>query len=305
MRKAVVEALTSLADRDERIVLLTGDLGFMALEPFAQRHPTRFFNVGVAEQNMVGLATGLARSGFVPFVYSIVTFATLRPYEFIRNGPILHHLQVRILGVGGGFEYGPAGPSHYGLDDVGVMRIQPGIMVMAPADSEQATAVIEQTWDAPGPVYYRLGKNDNLRVAGLDGAFQVGRAQTLRHGEDVVFLTLGPLAAEALEAASLLESSGISCGVVVVASIRPSPVDDLVRVLSQCRLALTVEAHYVDGGLGSLVSEIAAEHRVGCRVVRCGVKVRPDGRSGSEPWLRSVHGLSAAALAERAARELA
>src|SRR3954447_14617642 len=104
MRAAFVSTITELAESDERILLLTGDLGFMALEPFAERHPRRFFNVGVAEQNMVGVSTGLAEAGFIPFVYSIATFATLRPYEFIRNGPILHKLPVRVLGIGGGFE---------------------------------------------------------------------------------------------------------------------------------------------------------------------------------------------------------
>src|SRR5260221_14312183 len=123
MRGAFVRTLIELAHQNPEIVLLTGDLGFMALEPFADAFPDRFYNAGVAEQNMVGLATGLAEAGFVPFVYSIVTFATLRPYEFIRNGPIAHQLRVRIVGIGGGFEYGAAGHSHPGLQDVGVMRI--------------------------------------------------------------------------------------------------------------------------------------------------------------------------------------
>src|SRR3972149_5485094 len=137
MRIAFTKTLAELAEQDPRILLLTGDLGYMALEPFSERFPDRFFNVGVAEQNMVGIATGLAEAGFIPFVYSIVTFATLRPYEFIRNGPILHRLPVRIVGVGGGLEYGHNGMSHYGLEDVGVMRIQPGITLVAPADYQQ------------------------------------------------------------------------------------------------------------------------------------------------------------------------
>src|SRR5262245_38381869 len=103
----------------------------MVLEPFAERFPARFINVGVAEQNMVGLATGLAEAGYLPFVYSIAPFAALRPYEFIRNGPVLHRLPVRIVGVGGGFDYGVAGPSHHGLEDVGVMRVQPGLTLIA------------------------------------------------------------------------------------------------------------------------------------------------------------------------------
>src|SRR5438477_3970004 len=129
MRRAFTNTLVELAEHDPRIMLLTGDLGYLALEPFSERFPDRFFNVGVAEQNMVGIATGLAEAGFIPFVYSIVTFATLRAYEFIRNGPILHRLPVRIFGIGGGFEYGSGGPTHYGLEDVAVMRTQPGISV--------------------------------------------------------------------------------------------------------------------------------------------------------------------------------
>src|SRR5437667_55510 len=160
MRAAFVSTLTQLAEQNSQIVLLTGDLGFMALEPFRDRHPDRFFNVGVAEQNMLGLATGLAEAGFIPFVYSIVTFATLRPFEFIRNGPILHQLPVRVVGVGGGVEYGVAGITHHGLEDVGVMRLQPGLTVVAPADHLQARTALLATWDLPGPVYYRLGKDD-------------------------------------------------------------------------------------------------------------------------------------------------
>src|SRR5215216_1545015 len=137
MRGAFTKAVIELAQRDPRIVLLTGDLGYMALEPFADTFPDRFFNVGVAEQNMIGLATGLAEAGMIPFAYSIATFASLRAYEFIRNGPVLHDLPVRVVGVGGGFEYGPSGPTHFALEDLGVTRLQPGLRVVAPADHQQ------------------------------------------------------------------------------------------------------------------------------------------------------------------------
>src|SRR5499426_12070 len=168
MRKAFTRTLVELAEADSRIMLLTGDLGYLALEPFIERFPGRFLNAGVAEQNMVGVATGLAEAGFLPFVYSIVTFATLRPYEFIRNGPVLHRLPVRIVGVGGGFEYGPQGTTHHGLEDVAVMRVQPGMTVIAPADHEQLATALRATWNLPGPVYYRIGKDDKTIVSGLD-----------------------------------------------------------------------------------------------------------------------------------------
>src|SRR5438445_8664769 len=140
MRNAVLDELLALAEEDASVVLLTGDLGFMVLEPFAERFPARFFNVGVAEQNMVGVATGLAEAGLVPFVYSIVSFAALRPFEFIRNGPIAQQLPVRIVSVGGGMEYGQNGISDYGLEDVAIMRTQPSISIICPGDGAQPRA---------------------------------------------------------------------------------------------------------------------------------------------------------------------
>jgi transketolase len=304
MRGAFARTLTELAQRDARILLLTGDLGYMALEPFSENFPDRFFNVGVAEQNMTGLATGLAEAGFIPFIYSIVTFATLRAYEFIRNGPILQGLPVRIAGIGGGFEYGPAGATHYGLEDIGVMRIQPGLTVVAPADHEQAESVLRATWDLPGPVYYRLGKDDKTIVPGLGGRFELGRAQVIREGGDLLIISMGSVTTEAVAAAEALARQGINCTVMVIASLRPAPVNDLIEALSRFSVAMTIEAHYVSGGIGSLVCETVAEHGLDCRVLRCGVRTSPDGVIGSQQFLHRVHGLTSEALVESALQAL-
>ena len=304
MRSAFVATLTELAAADSRIVLLTADLGFMALEPFAERFPDRFFNVGVAEQDMVGIATGMAEAGFIPFVYSIVTFATLRSFEFIRNGPIVHQLPVRIIGIGGGFEYGSAGVSHFGLEDVGVLRTQPGITVIAPADAPQTRAAVLATQDVVGPVYFRLGKDDRALVPGLDGRFALGRAQRVRDGDDLLIVAMGSVAIEAVAAADLLRERGITASVLIVASVSPAPAADLIEALGRVPLALTVEAHYITGGVGSLVAEVIAEHRLDCRLVRCAVDAVPDGITGSANYLHERNGLSRTALVERAAREL-
>lgn len=294
MRAAFVRTLTALADRDPRVVLLTGDLGFMALEPFSERHPSRFFNVGVAEQNMVGIATGLAEAGFIPYVYSIVTFATLRAYEFIRNGPVRHDLPVRVVGMGGGFEYGPAGATHHGLEDVAVMRALPGMWVFAPADHEQAASVLEAVHGLDVPLYLRLGKDDRTTVPGLGGRFEVGRAQLVRDGNDVCFVAMGPLAAQAVAAAE-----AVGGGVAVVASVRPEPREDIEGLASRFDVLVTAEAHSISGGIGSLVAEVVAESGVACRVVRCGVRT-PTRTGGSERFLLHRHGLDAAGLAETA-----
>jgi transketolase len=292
VRSAFVETLVSLAEEDPRILLLTGDLGFMALEPFAQRFPDRFLNVGVAEQNMIGLATGLAEAGYRPFVYSIATFAALRGYEFIRNGPILHNLPVRIVGMGGGFDYGSAGTTHHALDDVGALRVQPGLSIIAPADGEQARAALRAMQEIAGPVYLRLGKDDRLTVPGLDGRFALGRAERLRDGADVLLISMGNATVEAVAAAEMLAGANVECAVLNVASIKPAPIDDLCDALSRVRFAVTVEAHYDVGALGSLVSEVVASRGLACRVARCAVHEAPDGIAGSARFLMHRHGIS-------------
>ncbi|MGB7589456.1 MAG: transketolase C-terminal domain-containing protein [Solirubrobacterales bacterium] len=303
MRNEFVDELVSLAEADERVMLLTGDLGFMVLEEFQRRFPDRFLNCGVAEQNMVGVATGLAEAGFVPFVYSIATFATLRPYEFIRNGPALHQLPVRIVGIGGGFDYGHNGITHFALEDYAVMRTQPSITTIAPADAAQARAALRATADLPGPVYFRVSKRGDALPA-LDGRFELGRLEPLREGVDVAILAIGSIAHEAVAAADLLAERGVDVAVALVSSFNPSPVDDIAELLSETRAVLTVEAHYRNGGLGSLVAETIAERGLDCRLLRAGVDRMPRGETGSQQFLEDRHGLTAPHLARQLERAL-
>lgn len=299
MRDVFVAELAELAAADERVVLLTGDLGYLVLDVFSDRFPERFFNVGVAEQNMVGIATGLAEAGYVPFVYSIATFATMRPYEFVRNGPVLHRLPVRVVGVGGGFDYGHNGITHFALEDYAVMRAQPDLTVVVPADSGQARAAVHATRELPGPVYFRIAKQ-GAAVPGLDSRFAVGSLQAIGDGADVALIAIGSIAREAQRAAELLAEDGIGATVAVVSTFNPAPVEDLVELLSRVSLAVSVETHYLSGGLGSLVAETIAEHGLGCRLVRAGVDAVPRGLGGSRQFLEERFGLSAPRLAATA-----
>jgi transketolase len=303
VRKAFVTALAELADRDPRVLLLTGDLGFMAVEPFAQRHPDRFINVGVAEQNMVGMATGLAEAGYVPFVYSIATFAALRSYEFIRNGPVLHDLPVRIVGVGPGLDYGPNGITHWALEDVAVLRPLPGLAVIAPADDPQTASAVTATAGLAGPAYLRLARIGPA-IAGLVGRFSMGRAHVLGEGGDVALVALGNMAATAVETQALLAAEGVCARVVIVSCVRPAPVHDLAEALADVPLALSIESHYVDGGVGSLTAEVIAENGLATRLVRAGVSRSPVGETGSAEFLHERHGLSARALTSTALERL-
>jgi transketolase len=291
LRRELIEELVSLAAEDERIVLLTGDLGFAALEPFMERFPDRFFNAGVAEQNMVGMATGLAEAGFTPYVYSISTFASMRPYEFIRNGPVLHGLPVRIVGIGEGVDYGHNGMTHYALEDVALMRAQPGLTLVVPAASEQVGAILRAVQPLPGPAYLRISKQ-SVSVPALADRFALGRAEQLAYGDDAAIVTLGSMSEYALEAVRLLATRGVSTSLVVVSSVTPPPVDDLVGVLGSVPVVVSAEAAYINGGLGSLLAEVIAEHGLRSRLVRVGASSMPLGISGGRAFMHEQLGLS-------------
>lgn len=300
MRRAFIATLVDLGAADPRIVLLTGDLGFHAIEPFADRFPDRFFNAGVAEQNMVGVATGLAEAGFVPFVYSIVPFAVLRPLEFIRNGAVHHRFPVRIVGIGGGFEYAHLGNSHYALEDVGVLRMQPGLTVIAPADYAQAAAALRATVDLPGPVYYRLGKDDTSLVDGLEGAFDASRVARVGNGRDLLILSMGSIGVEMSGAVADLLQHAIDASLGIVAAFTPGAAQDLADLLAQFETVITVEAHYAAGGLGAWVSEIAADRNIRVRLLRHAVRDSLYGCSGGAAFMHEQHGISRGAIVKAA-----
>lgn len=298
MRREFVESLVDIAERDERVVLLTGDLGFAALEPFFERFPERFINAGVAEQNMIGMATGMAEAGLTPYVYSISTFASMRGYEFIRNGPVLHDLSVRIVGIGEGADYSHNGITHYALEDIALMRAQPGLTVVNPASSGQVGPMLRAVQDTTGPAYIRLSKV-SYSVPGMPDDFKLGRAHQIRAGEDVAIIALGGMAANAVACAELLAEHCVRASVIVVTSVSPAPIEDLIAGLSGVNLALSVEAHYVTGGVGSLVAEVIAEHGLRCRLVRAGAQTAPVGMAGSLGYMHEQLGISPQRLADR------
>jgi transketolase len=180
------------------------------------------------------------------------------------------------------------------------MRLQPGLTVLAPADHRQTRTALEKSWNLPGPVYYRLGKNDKTVVPGLDGRFGMGGAELVRDGSDILMVTAGSISAEVVGAAEILSSQNIHCAVLVAASLNPAPLAELAERLGRYRVAMTVEAHYVAGGLGSCVAEVIAEHELPCRLVRCGVRRTPDALTGRLDYLNHQHGISREALVETA-----
>lgn len=287
MRTAFIETLLELAKKDKRICLLTGDLGFTVLEKFAETYPDRFYNVGVAEANMIGLATGLALEGWIPYVYSIATFASMRGYEQIRNGPVLHQLPVRIIGIGGGFAYGHSGITHYALEDIAIMRTQPGITVISPADPPQTRSAILSTFDLKGPVYYRIGKGGNAVISGLEGRFALNSIPTIGRGRELLVLTTGGISSEVAQITCTQET--ITLG--VVAALNPPPYAPLRDMIKNFPRVLTIEEHYVIGGLGSLVAETIAASNHPLVFKALGVQNLPLGVTGSHPFMCNLAGL--------------
>jgi transketolase len=300
MRTAFLESLCELAARDDRVMFLTADLGWSVVEPFAERFPGRFLNVGVAEQNMLGVATGLALEGKVPFAYSIATFSSMRCYEQFRDGPVLHNLPVRVVGIGGGFSYGHAGPTHHAIEDLTIARTQPGVTVLAPSDPAQTRSVMMATRSIPGPIYMRVDKGAYPNLPGLDGRFSVHTPEVIRDGRDVLFLAVGSIAQEAMKAADALHRRGIAAGVAVLAHLGFEAGEPLLDLLRSYHTVLTVEEGSVVGGLGSLVSEAVARHGLRCRVHTRGVRTRFGHQTGSMDYLRRQHGLDAGSLAAAA-----
>lgn len=304
MRKVFVEELTTLAKRNKKIVLLTADLGFMVLEPFKKLLPKQFYNVGVMEQNMVGVATGLAMNGYIPFIYSITTFITLRAFEFIRNGPAAHHLPVRIIGIGSGVEYSHDGLSHHAYDDLGVMRMLPNLSIIAPADNVQTRIALRETWNRPEPVYYRLSKNESEDVPNLRGRYAFNRLNVVGRGEDCVLFATGTMALQACKAAQELEKQHITCTVAVISTIQPIATSQIANLLSTHRLAVTIEAHYPTGGIGTVVSEIHSELPTQARLLRLGLRYTPKQKLGDLDYYYRKNGLTVNAIVRTVVKNL-
>jgi transketolase len=211
---------------------------------------------------------------------------------------------VRIVGIGGGLEYGQNGLSHYGLEDVAVMRAQPAISIIAPADHRQTRRALTATWNLPGPIYYRLGKDDKTTVPGLDGRFELSKVQRIGEGPDLLMISMGSVSNEAAAAATELEKQGVRCTLAILASVNPAPVEELAGLLAKHSTVVTVEAHYKTGGAGSLVAELIAERGIQSKLVRCAVESMPSGITGSQRYLHHRYGLSADKLVETSLKAL-
>ncbi len=301
-RAAYGETLIELLADGVDVVAVEADLSKSTTTgTFGDAHPARFFNAGIAEQNMIDMAAGFAVAGKVAFTGSFAVFATGRAYDQVRNTVCYSGLDVKIAPTHAGITVGPDGGSHQMLEDIALMRVLPGMRVLVPADYRSAKGAIRAAATTPGPFYVRLGRASVPEVYGEDFAFEVGRAYVLREGADVTLAACGIMVAEALQAADLLAEEGISAEVIDVATIKPLDAETLVASVRKTGAVVTCEEHSVIGGMGSAVAELLGENAP-VPLARVGVK-DVFGTSGEPAELMAHFGLTAADVAE-AARNL-
>jgi transketolase len=297
MRDAFVRELTRIAIEDERVVVLTADLGIGLFDEISEAAPGRFLNVGIAEQNMVGIAAGMALAGRRVFVYSIAPFVTSRPHDQVRVDVAYHQADVTIVGVGGGVAYGSLGPTHHAIEDLALMRALPNMTVIAPGSPSEAASATRALAEHRGPAYLRLAKNGEPECL-ADEPFRIGVARSLGSGSDLTICTTGAMLPSALEAADRLTAVGIDAGLLHMPTVKPLDVAALADALQSAPLLVTLEDHTLPGGFGSAVAEAVVDHGLGGRMLRLGI---PDCFApvvGSREHLLALYGLSPAGIVD-------
>lgn len=293
MRNAFASTIIELAHKNDKIFLLTGDLGFTVFEEFMAKFPNRFINCGVAEANMVGIAAGLAKLGKIPFVYSIATFMTMRAFEQIRNDVCLANMNVKIVGVGGGLSYGHAGPTHHSLEDIGLMRLLPNMKVIVPPDKIATRQLTKEISRKAGPMYLRLGKRGEQDIYTDNIKLSIGSAAVLREGKDVTLIGCGPIMSCVLKSADLLRSKGIAADVLDIHTLKPVDARSIITSVKKTKRIITIEEHSTIGGLGTSVLEVLCGLNISYIVKNLGIPDTFVNTVGSQEYLRSKYHLTA------------
>ncbi|MCL4441309.1 MAG: transketolase family protein [Firmicutes bacterium] len=303
-RDAYGQELVRLGADNKDVVVLDADLSKSTkTHDFMKTYPDRFFNMGIAEGNMMVTAAGLAAVGKIPFASTFAVFATGRAYEQIRNSICYPRLNVKIAATHAGVTVGEDGGSHQSIEDIAIMRALPGMTVFVPADAVETAAAIRAAAEIKGPVYIRLGRSGVPVLHGEDFKFTPGEAVTLREGTNVALIATGIMVSAALEAAETLAAEGISAMVLDVHTIKPLDIFAIVEAARKCGAVVTAEEHSIIGGLGSAVAETLSEHQP-VPLQRIGVR-DTFGESGKPAELLQHFGLTAANIAEAARKVIA
>jgi transketolase len=302
-RQMICETLMELAKDDRDIMVLASDSrGSALMGPFARAYPEQFVEVGIAEQNIVGIAAGLAHSGKKPFVTSPACFLSMRSIEQIKVDAAYSQTNVKLVGISGGISYGALGMSHHSLQDIAVMRAIPGIAVILPADRHETKRMTEALVRHEGPVYIRVGRNpvEDVYDEADDGEFVIGKAVTMREGGDLAIIAAGETVRVALDTEALLREMGVSCRVLNMHTIKPLDAEAVLRAARETGRIITVEEHSVHGGLGAAVAETVIQHHpVPMRIF--GIPDEP-AIAGKTAEVFRHYGISAETIADAALR---
>jgi transketolase len=301
MRNAFADELTKLGNEDPRVVMLSGDIGNRLFDKFKDKHPSRFFNCGVAEANMMGVAAGMAMNGLRPVAYTITPFVTTRCLEQIRTDVCYHEAPVTIVAVGAGLAYSGLGPTHHACEDVSFLRSIPNMVVICPGDAFEVRGALRAAMQQDRPVYIRMGKKGEPVVhAGPIADFKIGRAMTIAEGADVCLLSTGNMLPEAIEAAHRLKEKGVSAQVVSFHTVKPLDETCLKDAFARFKLVATLEEHSLIGGFGAAVSEWLADTRTEAkRFLRFGTPDAFFKKSGEQEYAREVLGLTGHQIADK------
>lgn len=299
MRNAFAEELTELARTNEKVVLLSGDIGNKLFDNFKKIDERRFYNCGVAEANMMGVAAGMALSGLRPVIYTITPFTTTRCFEQIRVDACYHKAPVVIVGTGSGLSYAELGPTHHSLEDLAIMRTLPGMRVLAPCDTAEMRLALRAALSEDGPVYIRIGKKGEPAIHAQPPDFQIGRSIVVRPGTDVALIVAGTIMAEAIKAADLLGKRGVSAEVVSFHSVKPLDHAYLSQACARFRLLATIEEHGRIGGLGGAVAEWRAPRSTAPAQIFFGTDDEFMHEVGSQEYARAKFGLTASNIADK------
>ena len=298
MRDAFLKKITELASTDKDVVLLTADLGFGVFEKFEASFPGQYFNVGVSEQNMTGLAAGLALEGKKDITYSIGNFPTLRCLEQIRNDGCYHDLNITIVASGGGFSYGPLGMSHHATEDIAILRALPAMSVVAPGTAWEAGEATEALIKGNSVGYLRLDKT--VADENSTHLFSLGGSIKYKAGKDVTLLTTGGILRDVIQAAELLQEHGIDAGVVSMHSVKPIDKSAIATAANETGGIVTIEEHNLDGGLGSAVAEVCMDNGIAPKVfLRIGLNNRYSSVVGSQDYLKAHYEMDTSAIVKR------
>ncbi|QEP42781.1 transketolase [Ectothiorhodospiraceae bacterium BW-2] len=297
MRNAFADELTQLSKVDERLVLLSGDIGNRLFDKFKDIDEKRFLNCGIAEANMMGVAAGLALSGLRPFVYTITPFTTTRCFEQIRVDVCYQNVPVVIVGTGSGLSYAELGPTHHSLEDLAIMRTLPGMQIFAPCDTNELRMIMRAVLQSDKPAYIRIGKKGEPDIHSKSLRLTTGEAIIVRPGERIALLSVGSMMEESLKAADILAEQGVLAEIVSFHTVKPLDVTYLSGAMERFELIATVEEHSLLGGFGSAVAEwmVATENRI--PLVNFGTADEFMHEVGHQAYARQKYGLTAKNIA--------